>query len=161
MWYCRNGEATEICYMTPGLWKSRRPQRAPSRATRNSMQIFMFFQFKISPWRPRCVNYQSPSSSSSQQFTAFLRWNVLDYWLVACRPLRCIKLRWGRQQKKHNKNLQRRKQQTAPSRRRHYLLSNYLSYILTHLTLRWLMSYIYGAPILDVSRSHTTTQHSR
>ena len=30
-----------------------------------------------------------------------------------------------------------------------------------HLTLRWLMSYIYEAPILDVSRSHTTTQHSR
>ena len=26
------------------------------------------------------------------------------------------------------------------------------------LTLRLLMSYIYGAPILDVSRSHTTTQ---
>jgi len=33
--------------------------------------------------------------------------------------------------------------------------------ILEQLTLRWLMSYIYGAPILDVSRSHTTTQHSR
>ena len=38
-----------------------------------------------------------------------------------------------------------------------------------HLTLRLLMSYIYiyiyiyiyGAPIFDVSRSHTTTQHSR
>ena len=29
------------------------------------------------------------------------------------------------------------------------------------LTLRLLLSYIYGAPILDVSRSHTTTQHSR
>jgi len=29
------------------------------------------------------------------------------------------------------------------------------------LTLRRLMSYIYGAPILDVSRSHTTTRHSR
>ena len=29
------------------------------------------------------------------------------------------------------------------------------------LTLRQLMPYIYGAPILDVSRSHTTTQHSR
>ena len=29
------------------------------------------------------------------------------------------------------------------------------------LTLRLLMSYIYGASILDVSRSHTTTQHSR
>jgi hypothetical protein len=29
------------------------------------------------------------------------------------------------------------------------------------LTLRRLMSYIYGVPILDVSRSHTTTQHSR
>ena len=29
------------------------------------------------------------------------------------------------------------------------------------LTLRLLMSYIHGAPILDVSRSHTTTQHSR
>jgi len=31
----------------------------------------------------------------------------------------------------------------------------------TSLTLRLLMSYIYGAHILDVSRSHTTTQHSR
>ena len=32
-----------------------------------------------------------------------------------------------------------------------------------YLTLRRLMSYIYiyGAPILDVSRSHTTMQHSR
>jgi hypothetical protein len=32
-----------------------------------------------------------------------------------------------------------------------------------YLTLRLLMSYIYiyGAPTLDVSRSHTTTQHSR
>jgi len=29
------------------------------------------------------------------------------------------------------------------------------------LTLRRLMSYIYGAPILDVSRSHTMAQHSR
>ena len=29
------------------------------------------------------------------------------------------------------------------------------------LTLRRLMSYVYGAPILDVSRSHTTTQHRR
>jgi len=29
------------------------------------------------------------------------------------------------------------------------------------LTFRLLMSYIYGAPILDVSRSHKTTQHSR
>ena len=32
---------------------------------------------------------------------------------------------------------------------------------LKSLTLRLLMSYIYGAPILDVSRSHTTTHHSR
>jgi len=38
----------------------------------------------------------------------------------------------------------------------------HLIYVLSiSLTLRWLMSYIYGAPILDVSRSHTTTQHSR
>ena len=29
------------------------------------------------------------------------------------------------------------------------------------LTFRLLMSHIYGAPILDASRSHTTTQHSR
>jgi hypothetical protein len=29
------------------------------------------------------------------------------------------------------------------------------------LTFRLLLSYIYGAPILDVSRSHTSTQHSR
>ena len=41
----------------------------------------------------------------------------------------------------------------------------YRLYRLFVLTLRRLMSYIYiyiyGAPILDVSRSHTTTQHSR
>jgi hypothetical protein len=35
------------------------------------------------------------------------------------------------------------------------------SYIMRSLTLRLLMSYIYGVHILDVSRSHTTTQHSR
>jgi len=29
------------------------------------------------------------------------------------------------------------------------------------LNFRRIMSYTYGAPILDVSRSHTTTQHSR
>jgi hypothetical protein len=29
------------------------------------------------------------------------------------------------------------------------------------LTFRLLMSYIYGAPILDVYRSYTTTHHSR
>jgi len=29
------------------------------------------------------------------------------------------------------------------------------------LPIRLLMSYIYGAPILNVSRSHTTTHHSR
>jgi len=37
----------------------------------------------------------------------------------------------------------------------------YATRTLNPLTLRRLMSYIYGAPILDVSRSHTTTQHSR
>jgi len=46
----------------------------------------------------------------------------------------------------------------------HLMFSNFFfSEILAvyTLTLRLLMSYIYGAPILDVSRSHTTTQHSR
>jgi len=38
---------------------------------------------------------------------------------------------------------------------------NLLDKQISLLTLRRLMSYIYGAPILDVSRSHTTTQHSR
>jgi len=41
------------------------------------------------------------------------------------------------------------------------LILNLFSTSIQYLTLRWLMSYIYGAPILDVSRSHTTTQHSR
>ena len=41
----------------------------------------------------------------------------------------------------------------------HYLHINRIRVKL--LTFRLLMSYIYGAPILDVSRSHTTTQHSR
>jgi len=36
-----------------------------------------------------------------------------------------------------------------------------LSLLNINLTLRSLTLYIYGAPILDVSRSHTTTQHSR
>jgi len=36
-----------------------------------------------------------------------------------------------------------------------------LKNMLEALTLRSLTLYIYGAPILDVSRSHTTTQHSR
>jgi len=38
---------------------------------------------------------------------------------------------------------------------------NFTKVTVIALTLRRLMSYIYGAPILDVSRSHTTTQHSR
>ena len=42
---------------------------------------------------------------------------------------------------------------------------NNANYTISILTLRRLMSYIYiyiyGAPILDVSRSHTMTQHSR
>jgi len=43
-----------------------------------------------------------------------------------------------------------------------FLFSSFLLFFLVlTLTLRLLMSYIYGAPILDVSRSHTTTQHSR
>ena len=45
----------------------------------------------------------------------------------------------------------------------HYIQYKKLYQDMQTLTLRWLMSYIYiyGAPILDVSRSHTTTQHSR
>ena len=42
-----------------------------------------------------------------------------------------------------------------------YFVTKILRTLLRHLTLRRLMSYLYGAPILDVSRSHTTTQHSR
>ena len=53
---------------------------------------------------------------------------------------------------------------TKPAWIRAYL-KNYIRSVsqdtLCFLTLRRLMSYIYGAPILDVSRSHTTTQHSR
>jgi len=40
-----------------------------------------------------------------------------------------------------------------------HLRQQYMYYF--YLTLSRLMSYIYGTPILDVSRSHTTTQHSR
>jgi len=42
-----------------------------------------------------------------------------------------------------------------------YQYQKFCVYLKLILTLRRLMSYIYGAPILDVSRSHTTTQHSR
>jgi len=42
-----------------------------------------------------------------------------------------------------------------------YYETNFGRLLSSTLTLRRLMSYIYGAPILDVSRSHTTTQHSR
>jgi len=48
----------------------------------------------------------------------------------------------------------------------HFIILDLITQIIfgeeySSLTLRRLMSYIYGAPILDVSRSHTTTQHSR
>ena len=43
----------------------------------------------------------------------------------------------------------------------YYFKTSVLTSQAVYLTLRRLMSYIYGAPILDVSRSHTTTQHSR
>ena len=45
----------------------------------------------------------------------------------------------------------------------HHIIYNFASirYISLALTLRRLMSYIYAAPILDVSRSHKTMQHSR
>jgi len=42
-----------------------------------------------------------------------------------------------------------------------YVDDEFLKEFINTLTLRRLMSNIYGAPILDVSRSHTTTQHSR
>ena len=45
--------------------------------------------------------------------------------------------------------------------KRDEVMGNGENYVMRSLTLRLLMSYIYGAPILDVSRSHTTTQHSR
>ena len=50
---------------------------------------------------------------------------------------------------------------------RKIVISNFVifSYLTTrkfaHLTLRLPMLYMYGAPILDVSKSHTTTHHSR
>ena len=58
-------------------------------------------------------------------------------------------IRWGKKERKRKSNEQKEVKT--------------ISYNLTFLTLRRLMSYIYiyGAPILDVSRSHTTTQHSR
>jgi len=42
-----------------------------------------------------------------------------------------------------------------------YMHNTYSHLKIIYLTLRRLMSHIYGAPILDVSRSHKTTQHSR
>ena len=45
--------------------------------------------------------------------------------------------------------------------KRDEVMGNGENYVMRSLTLRLLMSYIYGAPILDVSRSHTTTHHSR
>jgi len=40
----------------------------------------------------------------------------------------------------------------------HSFMARWRNYFSQILTLRRLMSYIYGAPILDVSRSHTTQQ---
>jgi hypothetical protein len=57
------------------------------------------------------------------------------------------------------RNFDFRKLQDAKIRKRFKITSYIRS--LPCLTLRLLMSYIYGAPIFDVSRSHTTTQHSR
>ena len=43
----------------------------------------------------------------------------------------------------------------------HPILKQNKRFTYFNLTLRSLTLYIYGAPILGVSRSHTTTQHSR
>jgi hypothetical protein len=51
--------------------------------------------------------------------------------------------------------------QYLPERSHSFQSSKITQKLPSSLTLRLLMSYIYGAPILDVSRSHTTTQHSR
>ena len=53
---------------------------------------------------------------------------------------------------RHNSGTQNARVSTCPSS---------YQYLNDTLTLRSLTLYIYGAPILDVSRSHTTTQHSR
>ena len=51
---------------------------------------------------------------------------------------------------------------TVDIQKHHFLVLHFVSTTLvSYLTLRRLMSYIYGAPILDVSSSHTTTQNSR
>ena len=49
----------------------------------------------------------------------------------------------------------------SPARNMRVESKPYNHWYYQELTLRRLMLYMYGAPILDVSRSHTTTQHSR
>ena len=43
----------------------------------------------------------------------------------------------------------------------YHINGDFMQDVMRNLTLRLLMSYIYGAHILDVSRLHTTTHHSR
>ena len=75
--------------------------------------------------------------------------------IAYCADMEDIKFR--KKKKKRTKKRRGNKRDTAGTKRR--LETTEV------LTLRLLMSYIYiyiyGAPILDVSRSHTTTHHSR
>jgi len=88
----------------------------------------------------KCVTYVLPSATAGQPHVFVDRWQELSHRLVL--PSACLDVETSelliRETGKLNWNV-----------------------ILLVLTFRVLMSYIYGAPILDVSRSHTTTQHSR
>ena len=80
--------------------------------------------------------------------------NIDFLLLLPCLRLESIReyiCRWRRSWLRH----------CATSRQVTTLLPNGVLGFFNYLTLRSLTLYIYGAPILDVSRSHTTTQHSR
>jgi len=104
-----------------------------------------------------CCEFHTSLKGINKIFRSSLFWDVTQWWLVVTNQ------HFGTTHQAHVQEL-------SSPRRNFSLFFFSLSCNLgqsryrrhpQQLTLRRLMSYIYGAPILDVSRSHTTTQHSR
>jgi len=127
-----------------------------------SPYIFLVKQFYFGIFQPECTAFASHKSAlgsvfRSTIFTLIANQNSQHFLQQA--PVRKEKVTGSKQINALNAELNPICYLLALLGAHHFLHVSRIRAKL--LTFRLLMSYIYVAPILDVSRSHTTTQHSR